>query len=92
MRKENKNGKYWGETSQHIQNILQKNNLSLGDYAIVGKRPVDSDSGENIYINDGVFNYIDVDNVTWLCVDQIQKLKKRVSELESEIQQLKQQN
>lgn len=85
-----KQGKFWGETAQHVNCILEQNNLK--NCAIVGQRKVDYDNGEDIYIKDGIFHYIDTDNVTWLCVDQIQKLKKRVSELELELQQLKQNN
>ena len=53
-----------------------------GDYAVVGKRPVDMDSNEKDYIQNDSFHYINTDNIIWLCVDQIQKLKKRVKELE----------
>ncbi len=81
-----RNGKYFGETSQHIENVLCENGLHANDYALVGLRNVDCDSGEDRYIDTkDKFHYIDNSNIIWLCVDQIQKLKSRIKELEQEI-------
>lgn len=77
------NGYYFGDTAQHIEYILNENGLNSSDYAIVCKRPVDMDSKEKDYIKDDDFHYIDMNNIVWLCVDQIQKLKRKISELES---------
>lgn len=75
-------GYHFGDTAQHIESILNNNGLNDSDYAVVGKRPVDMDSNEKDYIQNDSFHYINTDNIIWLCVDQIQKLKKRVKELE----------
>ena len=78
-------GIHFGETSQHIEEIFKDNHLDIDDYNIVQKRRVDSESKEDLYITDDEFHYINQNNVLWLCVDQIQKLKKRVKELETVI-------
>ena len=78
-------GIHFGETSQHIEEIFKDNHLDINDYNIVQKRRVDSESKEDLYIADDEFHYINQNNVLWLCVDQIQKLKKRVKELETVI-------
>ena len=81
-----RNGKYFGETSQHIENVLCENGLHADDYALVGLRNVDCDSGEDRYIDKkDKFHYIDNSNIIWLCVDQIQKLKSRIKKLEHEL-------
>ena len=81
-----RSGKYFGETSQHIEDVLSENGWDADDYAVVGLRNVDCDSGENKYIDEeDKFHYIDNSNIIWLCVDQIQKLKKRVAELEEKL-------
>lgn len=81
-----RNGRYFGETSQHIENVLRENGLHADDYALVGLRNVDCDSGEDAYIDKkDKFHYIDNSNIIWLCVDQIQKLKSRIKKLEHEL-------
>ena len=83
-------GYQFGDTAQHVNQIFDENGLKSSEYGITGIREVYED--EEKYIDDGKFNYINTDNLIWLCVDQIQKLKKRISELEIELQQLKQNN
>lgn len=79
-------GKYFGETSQHIEKILSDNGYNPENYAMVGMRNIDYDSGEHKYIDENdQFHYIDNSNIIWICVDQIQKLKKRVKSLEKEL-------
>ena len=81
----NKNGYYFGETAQHIEKIFNDNGLNSNDYAVIGRRKVDTDSNEDLYIKDDDFHYIDIDNIVWMCVDQIQKLKSELNQLKSEI-------
>lgn len=59
--------------------------MDIDDYNIVQKRRADSESKEDLYIGDDEFHFINKNNVLWLCVDQIQKLKKRLNELEEAI-------
>lgn len=77
-----KTGFHFGDTAQHIERILSENNLNPSDFAITGERRVDMEGKEKDYITNDTFHYIDQNNIIWLCVDQIQKLKKRVKELE----------
>lgn len=80
-----RNGFYFGDTAQHINHILTEHGLNPSDYAVTGIRPVDADSNETNYIEkDDCFHYIDDSNILWLCVDQIQKLKKEIQELKGE--------
>lgn len=78
-----KDGVYFGDTSQHIERVFEKNGLNAKDYAIVRKREVNQCNGEAKYITNDDYHYINQDCVLWLCVDQMQKLKKRIKELES---------
>lgn len=72
-----KTGFHFGDTAQHIESVLAENNLNPSDYAITGERRVDMEGKEKDYITNDTFHYIDQNNIIWLCVDQIQKLKKR---------------
>ena len=76
-------GFQFGETAQHVNQIFESHGLDSTEYGITGTREVYED--EKQYIDDGVYNYINTDNVLWLCVDQIQKLKKQIAQLKEQI-------
>ena len=83
-----KDGIWFGDTSQHIQSVFKENGLDINDYAIVRDRKVNMFNGESNYIDAETdkYHYINQDNIIWMCVDQIQKLKNRVAELETKLQ------
>ena len=74
-----------GDTAQHIERVLEK--YALNQYGLTGIREICSDE-EAKYINNKEFHYINQDNITWLCVDQIQKLKKQIDQLQQQIKEL----
>ena len=77
-----KEGIHFGDTAQHIEKIFEENGLNIEDYSIVRQRDVNKYNGESEHIKDDKYHYINENDVIWLCVDQIQKLKQRIKELE----------
>lgn len=82
-----KEGYYFGDTAQHIEKIFEDYGLDIEDYNIVQKREVNEFNGEANYINPehDKYHYINQDNIIWLCVDQIQKLKKELKNQKDKI-------
>lgn len=70
-------GRHFGELSQRIDKVMRENGIKPDEYALTGTREIDEGMGEEPYCIDNKVHYINHDEVTWLCVDQIQKLKKQ---------------
>lgn len=70
-------GRHFGELSQRIDKVMKECGLDPDEYALTGTREIDEGMGEEPYCIDNKVHYINHDEVTWLCVDQIQKLKKQ---------------
>ena len=86
-----KDGIYFGDTAQHIESVFEENGLDPKEYAIVREREVLEFNGESKYIDkdNDTYHYINQDNITWITVDQVQKLKKQITSLKSENESLK---
>ena len=80
----------YGTTAQGIEKALEKHGLNAEDYNIVGRRAPNPFNGETKHIPKGDdLHYINWDNVNGMSMYMIQKLVKRVDELEKEIAELK---
>ena len=80
----------YGTTAQGIEEALEKHGLNAEDYNIVGRRAPNPFNGETKHIPKGDdLHYINWDNVNGMSMYMIQKLVKRVDELEKEIAELK---
>lgn len=86
-----KEGIHFGDTAQHIESVFEENGLDPKEYAIVREREVLEFNGESKYIDkdNDTYHYINQDNITWITVDQVQKLKKQITSLKSENESLK---
>lgn len=86
-------GKHFGELAQRIDKMMKENGLNPDEYSLTGVRELDDGIGEEEYCIDGKVHYINHEEITWLCVDQIQKLKKQILQTlgyKQEIDSLKQ--
>ena len=80
----------YGTTAQAIEKALEKHGLNAEDYNIVGRRAPNPFNGETKHIPKGDYlHYINWDNISGMSMYMIQKLVKRVDELENEIAELK---
>ena len=70
-------GKHFGELAQRIDKVMTENGLDPNEYSITDVRELDEGTAEEKYCIDGKLHYINHNEVIWLCVDQIQKLKKQ---------------
>lgn len=79
----------YGTTAQGIEEALEKHGLNAEDYNIVGRRAPNPFNGETKHIPKGDdLHYINWDNINGMSMYMIQKLVKRVDELEKEIAEL----
>lgn len=81
-------GKHFGELAQRIRNLMDKAGLDAGEYGLIGIREPDKELGEEDCVIDNKLYYINNEEVTWLCVWQIQRLKKRAETAEKKVADL----